>query len=255
MLGIERVYASPLPLGRGFVRSAHGVLPLPAPATLAMLEGLPVTGSSLEAELVTPTGAALLADVVHTWGPIPAMRLLGVGYGAGSRDLPIPNVLRLLVGEAADEELQAETLTLLESNIDDQNPQIFEHALHLLFEAGALDSWLENIQMKKNRPGIKLSVLCRRGDAEAMARIIFEETTTLGIRYQEIERKALLRSIQTVETPYGPVRIKFAKLPGGSSKFSPEYEDCRKLALAQNLPLRLVMQAAELAARQCFASP
>ena len=244
-LGIQRIYASPLPLGRGFVQSAHGPLPLPAPATLALLEGLPIVGSPLEAELVTPTGAALLATLVHTWGSIPPMRLLAVGYGAGSRDLPIPNVLRLLVGEAEDEDIELETLTLLESNIDDQNPQLYEHVLHLLFQTGALDAWLENIQMKKNRPGIKLSVLCQPDRAEDLLTIILQETTTLGVRFQAIERKALLRSTHTVDTPYGPVRIKVARLPGGGSKYSPEYEDCRALALAQGVPLREVLQAAE----------
>jgi uncharacterized protein (TIGR00299 family) protein len=254
-LGIQRIYASPLPLGRGFVQSAHGPLPLPAPATLALLEGLPIAGSLLEAELVTPTGAALLATLVHTWGSIPPMRLIAVGYGAGSRDLPIPNVLRLLVGEAEDEDVELETLTLLESNIDDQNPQLYEHVLHLLFQTGALDAWLENIQMKKNRPGIKLSVLCKPDRAEDLVTIILQETTTLGVRFQAIRRKALLRSTHTVDTPYGPVRIKVARLPGGGSKYSPEYEDCRALALAQGVPLREVLQAAERLAHHSPSSP
>lgn len=254
-LGIEQVYASPLPLGRGFVKSAHGLLPLPAPATLALLNGIPITGSELQAELVTPTGAALLAGLVQGWGQIPPMRLLGVGYGAGSRDLPIPNVLRLLLGEAEGENDEVETLELLESNIDDQNPQLYEHTLDLLFQAGALDAWLTSIQMKKNRPGTLLSILCRPGDTERLSHIVFQETTTLGVRQQTLQRKALQRAMRTVETPYGPVRVKVARLPGGGSKFSVEYEDCRLLAQKQGVPLREVMQAAERIAHQSLSSP
>jgi pyridinium-3,5-bisthiocarboxylic acid mononucleotide nickel chelatase len=254
-LGIEQVFASPLPLGRGFVKSAHGLLPLPAPATLALLKGVPITGSELQAELVTPTGAALLAGLAQGWGPIPPMRLLGVGYGAGSRDLPIPNVLRLLLGEAEGENGEVETLELLESNIDDQNPQLYEHTLDLLFQAGALDAWLTSIQMKKNRPGTLLSILCRPGDTERLASIVFQETTSLGVRQQKVQRKALQRAMRTVETPYGPVRVKLAWLPGGGSKFSVEYEDCRLLAQKQGVPLREVMQAAERIAHQSLSSP
>ncbi len=254
-LGIERVYASPLPLGRGFVKSAHGLLPLPAPATLALLKGVPITGSDLEAELVTPTGAALLAGLAQGWGPIPPMRLIGVGYGAGSRDLPIPNLLRLLLGEAEGENSEVETLELLESNIDDQNPQLYEHMLELLFQEGALDAWLTGIQMKKNRPGTLLSILCRPGDTERIASIVFQESTTLGVRWQRLQRIALQREMRTVETPYGPVRVKLARLSGGGSKYSVEYEDCRLLAQKQGVPLREVMQAAERSAHQTLSSP
>jgi pyridinium-3,5-bisthiocarboxylic acid mononucleotide nickel chelatase len=254
-LGIEQVFASPLPLGRGFVQSAHGALPLPSPATLALLAGVPVVGSQLEAELVTPTGAALLSGVVKAWGPIPPMRLQEVGYGAGSRDLPIPNVLRLLVGEGTDDDVEVDSLLLLECNIDDQNPQLYEYTLSLIFQAGALDAWLTGIQMKKNRPGTLLSILCWPGDAEKLAGIVFQETSTLGMRFQDVRREALARSIIKVETPFGPVRVKVARLPGAGSKFSVEYEDCRELALAQGVPLRQVMQAAEFAAHQRLTCP
>jgi hypothetical protein len=231
------------------------LLPLPAPATLALLKGVPITGSDLEAELVTPTGAALLASLVQGWGSIPPMRLLRVGYGAGSRDLPIPNLLRLLLGEAEGENSEVETLELLESNIDDQNPQLYEHMLELLFQEGALDAWLTGIQMKKNRPGTLLSILCRPGDTERLASIVFRESTTLGVRLQGLRRKALQREMRTVETPYGPVRVKLARLSGGGSKYSVEYEDCRLLAQKHGVSLREVMQAAERIAHQSLSSP
>ena len=250
-LGIERVYASTLPLGGGFVETAHGRLPLPSPATLALLNGIPVKGSDLEVELVTPTGAALLSGLVESWGPLPAMSLARIGYGAGRRDLPIPNVVRLLVGETPTPGSETnETLDLLETNIDDLNPQFYDHVIRRLFEAEALDVWLAPIQMKKNRPGTQLSVLCRPQHTATLESILFTETSTLGIRRQRVERRSLARSIELVETNYGTVRVKISHTSGGAIKFAPEYEDCQALSEALNVPLREVYLAAELAAEK-----
>jgi uncharacterized protein (TIGR00299 family) protein len=247
-LGIERVYCSPLPLGRGFVRGAHGQIPLPAPATVALLKGVPVVGSDLSIELVTPTGAVLLTSLAESFGPIPAMTLTGVGYGAGGYDLSIPNVVRLLVGEAATAGANVtETLVMLETNVDDLNPEIYEYVMARLFEAGALDVFLAPVQMKKNRPASLIHVLCRPGQVEPLTTILFAETSTLGVRQQFVTRRALARTIQKVETPYGPVRVKVAQWGEGQTKAAPEYEDCRRLAEQHGVPLREVYRTAEAA--------
>ena len=246
MLGIEKIYASPVPLGRGFVKGAHGQIPLPAPATLALLKDVPIVGSPIEKETVTPTGAVLLASLVAGFGPIPAMTLQSVGYGAGGRDLPIPNVLRLLIGEQESTAgVNTETLTLLETNIDDLNPEIFGYVIEKLFAAGALDVYLTPIQMKKSRPATQISVLCREQDAPKAREILFLETSTLGIREMILRRHALKREIREVETPYGSVRVKIAHLPDGSTKSAPEYEDCRKLAEESGAALREIYRAAQ----------
>jgi uncharacterized protein (TIGR00299 family) protein len=247
-LGIERVFCSPLPLGRGFVRGAHGAIPLPAPATVALLKGVPIVGSDLSIELVTPTGAVLLTSLAESFGPIPAMTLSAVGYGAGGYDLPIPNVIRLLVGEAAAAGSSVtETLVMLETNVDDLNPEIYDYVMARLFEAGALDVFLAPVQMKKNRPAAVIHVLCRPGQVEPLTTILFAETSTLGVRQQFVTRRALARTIQKVETPYGPVRVKVAQWGEGQTKAAPEYEDCRRLAEQHGIPLREVYRAAEAA--------
>ena len=292
-LGVKRAVASPLPLGRGFVRGAHGQIPLPAPATVALLKGVPVMGSPLEMETVTPTGAALIASLASSFGPIPSMTVESIGYGAGSRDLPIPNVIRLLIGEAvtgpepkashahpydcdhdhphphphegkaahahnhvhADESshtsphtstscLDTATLSVLETNIDDLNPEIYEYVMGKLFNAGALDVFLAPIQMKKNRPATLLRVLCHPDDVQVMTAILFVETSTLGVREQTVARHALPRTIEHVDTPYGAVHVKVAELPDGTTKRAPEYEDCRRLAEQHSVPLREVYRAA-----------
>jgi pyridinium-3,5-bisthiocarboxylic acid mononucleotide nickel chelatase len=252
-LEVERVVVSPLPLGRGFVRGAHGPIPLPAPATIALLKGVPVAGSNIEKELVTPTGAALLTSLAAEFGPIPAMTLQAIGYGAGGRDLPIPNVLRVLLGEAASQPsystAASETLTLLETNIDDLNPEFYDYAMTRLFEAGALDVFLSPLQMKKNRPATLLRVLCRPEQVDPLLAILFAETSTLGVRQQMVLRHCLARTSQTVETSFGPVRVKVASWGVGQVKAAPEYEDCRRLAESSGAPLREVYQAAEQAAR------
>ena len=250
-LSIERVYASPLPMGRGFVQGAHGAIPLPAPATLALLEGVPVTGSDLEVELVTPTGAALLSALAFSFGPMPSMTLTAIGYGAGGRDLPIPNVLRLVVGDqAASNKDNTETLALLETNIDDLNPEIYDYVMARLFDAGALDVFLSSIQMKKNRPATLVRALCRPDDSDGLMAILFAETSTLGVRQHLVTRHCLERTVHTVETAYGPVRVKLATWGANQAKAAPEYEDCRRLAAAKDIPLREVYRAAELAAQR-----
>jgi hypothetical protein len=252
-LGIEKLYASPLPLGRGFTRSAHGKIPLPAPATLALLEGIPVVGNAIEAELVTPTGAALLAGLVQEFGNIPPMRLLRTGYGAGQRDLPVPNVLRLLLGEVAPictstPGVKIETLACLECNIDNMNPEIFSYLHERLFAAGALDVSFIPIQMKKNRPGTLVNVLCSETQADPLLDIIFYETTTLGARRYSVSRYLLERNICEVDTGFGPIKVKYSQRSGAIYQFAPEYEDCRLLARQHGVPLHVIYRAALRAA-------
>jgi pyridinium-3,5-bisthiocarboxylic acid mononucleotide nickel chelatase len=245
-LKIDEATASPLPLALGWTKSAHGPLPLPAPATLALLTGVPVRPMDVEAELVTPTGAALLTSIARRFGVFPPMTLRRIGYGAGRRDMPFPNVIRLWLGETPSPATAAytwEQLVLIETNIDDMNPQIYGYTLERLLSAGALDVTLTPLQMKKNRPGTLLSVLARPEHSEPLTQILFEETTSLGVRRQTVERVSVGRTLETVETPYGPVRVKVARWPGGS-RCMPEYEDCRLAAQTHHVPLALVMAAA-----------
>ncbi len=246
LLGVQEVLASPLPVGRGFVQGAHGMIPLPAPATLALLKGVPIYGLDLEAELVTPTGALLLTTLCGSFGPLPPMKLQAVGYGAGGRDLPIPNLLRLLLGERED---GLEHLSLLETNLDDTTPEILGYVLETLLQAGALDVFFTPIQMKKNRPAVMLSVLCRPQDIPVLEGILFRETSTLGVRRQVVERHALERFQRSVETPYGAIRVKAARLPDGSLKFAPEYEDCKRAAEAYRVPLRTIYETVHKAVK------
>lgn len=246
-LNIERVCVSTLPLARGWTKSQHGQLPLPAPATLALLKDAPVRYvESVEAELVTPTGAALLTSLADQYGGFPSMTLRSIGVGAGRRDLPFPNVLRVLIGETATDGLIVETLAMLETNIDDLNPQVYEHVMQHLLDAGALDVTLTPIHMKKNRPAITLSVLCHADKVAALREIILTETTTLGVRQQTIERVSVPRSIETVNTPYGSIRVKVVHR-NNVDRAVPEYDDCRRAAAEHGVPLIAVMQAAQLA--------
>jgi hypothetical protein len=247
-LEIETLFASPIPLGRGFVNSAHGRLPLPAPATLALLEGVKVVGSEIDKELVTPTGALLLSSLVKSFGAIEPMVLRKVGYGAGQRDLPIPNVVRVLIGESIEGKATIEDLVMLETNIDNLNPEVYDYLITRLLSAGALDVTVTNIIMKKNRPAVQLSVLVPPGIVQSIQRIIFDETTTLGIRHYKVERHALPRQIHVVETNYGQVRVKIAERGEGKKSAAPEYEDCRRLAEQTGQPLITIYQAALSAA-------
>jgi len=244
-LQIDRVIVSPVPLARGWTKSMHGMLPLPAPATLALLEGVPIRYvDDVEKELVTPTGAVLLTSVADEFGGFPAMTLGRVGMGSGRRELPFPNVVRLWLGEAPsrNDGLLLETLTLLETNIDDLNPEVYEHVLNRLLAAGALDVTLTPMHMKKNRPATQLAVLCRPKDVDALLSIILTETTTLGVRRSMIERVSLPRSIEMVETRFGSIHVKVARW-NDLVRAVPEYEDCRRIAEAQGVPLIEVMAA------------
>ena len=244
-LGVSHIYASPIPLGSGFIKGAHGQIPLPAPATMGLLEGLPVRSTEIKAELITPTGAALLAELVEDFSPPPEMKVEAVGYGAGTRDLPIPNLLRVMIGETAETGNQnREQLILLESNLDDLNPEIYPYVMESLFNAGALDVCLVPVQMKKNRPGTQIQVLVEVQKAEEMREILFQETSTLGIRQTQIDRYSLPRNIQEVSTSFGIVRIKVAGEGTKFQKASPEYEDCQKLARENDIPLQQVYQEA-----------
>ncbi len=251
-LQVERVYVSPLPLARGFTKSMHGMLPLPAPATLALLKDAPVRYvENLEAELVTPTGAALLTSLADGYGGFPPMQIKAIGVGAGGRDLPFPNVVRAWIGEAqaSSSELVVETLMLLQTNVDDLNPQVYEHVMDQLFSAGALDVTLTAIQMKKNRPGEMLSVLCRPADADRLQSILFAETITLGVRRLACERVSLPRRIESVATPFGAINVKVARW-GEVTRVVPEYEDCRRAAETHGVPLLQVMSMAQEAYRR-----
>jgi uncharacterized protein (TIGR00299 family) protein len=237
-LGIERIIVSPFPLGRGFVYGAHGEIPLPAPAALSLLKGCPITGSPVEKEQVTPTGAALLSEVADGYGPIPPMTLDAIGYGAGTADFKYPNVVRLILGNSEGTgKLITETLVQLESNLDDESPEIIGHVSRQLMEQGALDVSVLPAQMKKDRPGILLQVLAKPAHADSLRDLILRETSTLGVRRNEVRRDSLPRRIETIETKHGPIRVKVAEVPGHAAKVIPEYEDCRTAAEKARLPL------------------
>lgn len=248
LLGIERIESSPVPTGRGFIEIAHGRCSVPAPATGELLKGVPIAASEVEAELTTPTGAAILASLAAAFGPAPAMTIRAIGYGAGTKELEQqPNLLRVLVGDAAgaaSTAIEAETLCLLETNLDDVTGEVIGHVATKLLAAGALDVYSTSIQMKKNRPGVLLSVLGEVADADRFEAVLFTETTTLGIRRIAVSRRKLSRQPHQVQTTWGNVAGVVAELPNGQQRFSPEYESCRQVADEKNVPLRGVYEAA-----------
>jgi len=258
LLGIEEVYSSPLHLGRGFVECAHGTLPVPSPATLELVKGVPVYGWDIEAELVTPTGAAIITTLAKGFGSPPPMHVEQVGCGAGHRELPIPNLLRLLIATSPQqpgEGLEEDSVLLLETNIDDMNPEFYEHVMDRLFQRGALDVFLTPIQMKRNRPAVMLSVIVGQGEVDGVLGVIFEETTTLGVRMQEVRRKKLERESILVNTCYGPIRVKVARLGSVIKNVSPEYEECRRIAEQWGVPLKVVYEEARRAASLVLEPP
>jgi uncharacterized protein (TIGR00299 family) protein len=243
-LNVDRVLCSPVELGSGIAHCEHGVLPVPAPATLELLRGVPVRLSAVPFEATTPTGAALLATFVDEFVERPKFSVRRIGYGIGHRDGPIPNVLRVCLGEQAETEEQSE-LQMLECNIDDMNPEYYDHVLDRLLAAGALDAWLTPVQMKKNRPGILLSVLGSPEQASLLTELLLIETTTLGVRQYPVARTALAREIVQVMTPYGEVAVKRAFHQGQTLRAKPEYEDCKRRALEHGVPIHAVYAAAQ----------
>jgi hypothetical protein len=250
-LRVDKIICSPLNVGGGMVKCAHGTFPVPAPATVELLKDAPVYSSGLQAELVTPTGAAIVKILAARFAAFPEMKIEKSGYGAGSRDFPgHPNVVRLTVGEAASslaEKTASEILSVLEANLDDLNPQVFGYVMDRLLEEGALDAFGVPVQMKKNRPGTLLTVLCKPEDAGKLTQLIFTETTTLGVRRRDEVRATLARRWEKVRTQWGEVRIKIASMNGTVTNYAPEYEDCRRIAAEHRVPLKSVMQEAALA--------
>lgn len=252
LLGIEDLAASPLNLGYGRVSAAHGSLPVPAPATAELLRGIPVYSSGVEAELVTPTGAAIVSTLATEFGPLPPMKIDRIGYGAGTRELPgHPNLLRLMIGQrTANPELRttnpdAEVVAVIETSVDDMSPELYGYLVERALAAGALDVSCTAIGMKKNRPGLEIRLLARPEQAEALADLVFAETTTLGLRISRAERRVLEREFVSVETPYGAIRVKVGRRNGQVVNVAPEFEDCRRAAVERGVPLKQVMQAAQ----------
>jgi len=246
LLGVKRILSSPVNLGSGFVKTKTGMLPVPAPATAEILKNVPVYSHYVHTELTTPTGAALIKGLSSGQGDMPVMDVEKIGIGAGNRDIVHwPNVLRIFIGTSDSPDKTAtpdEKVIVIETNIDDMNPQVFEHVIAMLYKAGALDVYLTQVIMKKGRPGVKLTALCDESRKEALMKIILRETSSIGLRYYETRRSVMQREIKTVNTKFGTVRVKVARLGGKIIKAAPEYEDCRKIARQNNIPLIEVMK-------------
>jgi uncharacterized protein (TIGR00299 family) protein len=247
-LGVDRVHVSPLPIGGGTVETAHGRLPVPAPATAELLRGFPVYDNGVSAELVTPTGAAILTTL-GTPGRLPTMTLERVGWGAGTRELPVPNLLRVLVGQATApgaEPGEIESLVAMETTIDDMSPQLYEPLVERLLAAGALDVYLTPVVMKRSRPGTVLTALAHPELAERLAEVLFRETTTIGVRWSEVQRRRLPRELVRLPTTLGTVTFKISRLGGRVVTVTPEFEEVRRIADAQSRPVREVLEAVRL---------
>jgi len=253
LLEVERVYASPVRLGRGTVQCAHGVIPVPAPATAELLRGVPTYGRDVDAELVTPTGAAILTTLAEGYGSAPPMKVDRIGYGAGTRDLPHPNLLRVSLGQAFQEktssDYERDRVTVVETNIDDMNPEFYEHVMERLFEAGALDVFMTPITMKHSRPAVQLSVLVPDGRLPAVVDALVTETTTIGVRFNTRERWKLVRRHSQVDTMYGPVGVKVAYRGDVVLNAAPEAQDCRRLASEHGVAMKDIYTEAQVAAR------
>jgi uncharacterized protein (TIGR00299 family) protein len=242
LLGVEKIYASRLNVGTGFVKSEHGVIPVPAPATVELCQGVPVYSNGIQKELVTPTGAALLTTLAEGFGNLPEMKISSVGYGAGGLELESQaNLLRLMIGDSQCGTNQ-DTILVLESNLDDMNPQNYDYLMEKLFASGALDVYLTPIQMKKNRPGVMLSVLAKPADQEKIEQLILEETTTFGIRAHTAVRRILSREFVVITTSHGDVKVKIGFLDGKIYSVTPEYEECKKIACQSGIPLKEIQR-------------
>lgn len=254
LLEVSDLVCSPLNVGSGRVEAAHGTLPVPAPATAELLKDIPVYATGVEGELVTPTGAALVSTLASGFGPLPPMKVGWIGYGAGEKDfLDHPNLARLFIGERV-EAVEGrpgapgdEIVSVIEANVDDMSPQLYGYFLEQALAAGALDVTCSSTQMKKNRPGLTISILCEPDRGDALSQLLFEQTTTIGVRIHEARRKVLERELVTVETPYGPVKVKVARREGKVVNAAPEFDDCHRLATEKSVPLKQVMAAAEAA--------
>ena len=244
ILGLDSIYASRINLGGGVVNTSHGLLPVPAPATAELLINVPVYSSGIQAELATPTGAAIMSYLTKEFGNMPDMKIVNVGYGAGARDLPIPNVLRVFLGNI---EIKAnyEKIVSLETNIDDMNPEFYQYIGDRLFQSGALDVFTTPVMMKKSRPGVQLTVLSAEDKKDILMDLLFNETTTAGVRMITMERKILERRMERVQTLYGPVSIKVFTSNGNITTITPEYEECREIAIQRGVPLKQVYDAAK----------
>jgi hypothetical protein len=248
LLGVEQVFSSHVHIGRGTVKCAHGELPVPAPATAGLLVGVPTYGRDVDAELVTPTGAAILTTLALGYGTVPPMQSITIGYGAGSRDLPLPNLLRLTIGKIQDVEpgYENDEIVMVETNIDDMNPQLYDHTINRLFkETGALDVFMTPIQMKRTRPGTMLSVLIEEERLNEVLTVLFEETTAIGVRTSRKLRYKLARERLVVDTPYGAIGVKIARRGKEVLNLTPEYVECRESAENFHVPLSRVQQIAQ----------
>ncbi|HEY0728900.1 MAG TPA: nickel pincer cofactor biosynthesis protein LarC [Pyrinomonadaceae bacterium] len=250
LLKIDRFVSSPLHVGSGMIQMAHGRFPVPPPAVAELLKGVPFYSTDIQGELLTPTGAAIITTVCEEFGPIPQMKTETTGYGAGTRQYKdFPNVLRVMLGETGGDGATDERLWMIETNIDDMSPQLLGHVMDRAFENGALDCYFTPVQMKKNRPGVLLSVLCETQQKESLMNLLFTETTTLGVRSYEVTRRALRRSMARVETQYGPIDVKVAHLNGRIVNEMPEFEQVRAAAAKAGVPLKVVEDAVRSASR------
>ncbi len=243
-LGIQKFACSPLNVGGGTAKMAHGVLPVPAPATTKLLQGKPTYSNGVQRELVTPTGAAIVSTLCDSFGPQPQMTVSSIGYGAGSTDLEVqPNVVRIMIGEADEKVVPGfnEEISVIEANLDDMNPQIYGYLLEKALAAGALDVYTTPVQMKKNRPGTLLTLLCKPQDTNSLMSLVFAETTTIGARTYRAQRRTLPRESVNVHTQFGDVRVKLSRVNGQILHVAPEFDDCRKLAVEKNIPLQQII--------------
>lgn len=256
LLGISELLCSPLNVGSGRVEAAHGTLPVPAPATAELLKGIPVYSTGVEGELVTPTGAALVRTLATGFGSMPPLKTERIGYGAGTHDFhDHPNIARLFVGEKLQaattrQPVAGDTVSVIQTNVDDMNPQLYGYFAERAFAAGALDVTCTSVQMKKNRPGLEITMLCAPERTQDLTQLLFNETTTLGVRISEARRETLNREVVNVETPHGTVRVKVARREGRALNVAPEYADCQRLAREKSVPLKEVLLAAQAAYRQ-----
>jgi pyridinium-3,5-bisthiocarboxylic acid mononucleotide nickel chelatase len=257
LLGVDAVHVGALPVGGGFVDGPHGRMPVPGPATAELLKGFPTLDTGIRRELVTPTGAAILTTLAAGAGTMPAMRVTAVGYGAGTMELETPNVLRLFVGEAsaAPATTPAETIVQVETTVDDMSPQLYEPLLERLLEAGALDAWLTPVIMKRSRPGVVLTALCEPGRVADLSRLLFEESSTIGVRWTAYQRSRLDREMVRLDTAYGPVTFKVSRLEGRVVTVTPEFEEVRRIARDKGLPVREVLEQARVEGRRLLTTP